>query len=143
MDSKTMPQPQTVDIKIGFSDLVRQLLCLGGPDRKLDMLVHAMLGGSEFKPVIGKSDLRNQMWLADEIPAYTSDPLSVSVLAFKHGLQVTLDRDASGLSLVCVSDVELGVKKAVKTPTPTGAGLAAIIAVLRERALRSASSAAA
>lgn len=138
-----MSQSQTAEMKIGFSDVVRQLLCLDCPDRRLDMLVHAMLGGSGFKPVIGKTDLRNQMWLADEIPAYTSDPSSVSVLAFKHGLQVKLDRDASGLFLVIVSDVDLGIEKSVRTPAPTGAGLAAIIAVLRERALLSASSAAA
>ncbi|MTH97574.1 hypothetical protein [Roseibium sp. RKSG952] len=121
------------DLRVGFSDVVRSLLCLTGPDRGLDVVVHAMLGGGKFKPVVGPEDLRHHMWLFDQIPRYTADASAVSVLAYRHGFQVTLDALPDGSHQAVMSDPETGVSKSLTGRHSAGVALVSLIAALRSR----------
>lgn len=136
-------QNSSSDLRVGFSDVVRSLLCLTAPDRGLDVIVHAMLGGGSFRPIVSAGDMRSSMWLFDQIPHYTADVSAVCVLAYRHGFQITIDSLPENIYQATVCDPVSGATKTLAGRVSAGVALVALIASLRVRGSLSPSTAAA
>jgi hypothetical protein len=118
------PRP-TIDL----ADLVSILLSLTAPDRDVDLLVEAMLGGKAPQKVIDEARVRAGFWLRDQVPAFTAGNEALSTLAHRRGLRVETHFDGSQWHVETRS-IATGAKIVVKHALQGVAGVAGVAALV-------------
>lgn len=93
----------TVSDFVDLADLASLITSLHGPDRAVDLVVDAMLGGVKVLERLTKEDIRNLRWLAEESPTYTSGGAPLRVLLQRRGYRAELAPAGVGYQAVLTS----------------------------------------
>lgn len=113
---------------IDMADLVSLVLSLTAPDRDVDVIVDAMLGGKAAARAVDAARVRASFWLRDGMPKYTGGNEALAVLAHRRGY-VLDSRSEGGSWTVEAADLVTGEKVAVRHALQGAAGIAGIAAL--------------
>jgi len=121
-----MPGVRSIDL----ADLVTRLVHIREPDRELDNIVHAMLGGREPISTTDEAALRRSKWLEEETPRYTAGGSAILILAHHLGMTVRLVSENAGRAYRVEAISKEGVRKEAVAYTYGAAACAAMTAVV-------------
>lgn len=117
---------------VDLADLTSLIASLTGPDRSVDVVVDAMLGGPKVLGRLTKENIQNLRWLADESPSYTAGGAPLRVLLQRRGYRASTTQVGSAFHtvLTCAST---SVSKSASGQTE---GVATLLALLLSESTR-------
>jgi hypothetical protein len=124
-ESTSAPEAPVSDW-VDLADLTSLIASMGGPDRAVDLVVDAMLGGVKVLERLTKEDIRNLRWLADESPAYTDGGAPLRVLLQRRGYRSSTTQIGGSFHTVLTSS-STGASKAASGHTEAVSTLLALL----------------
>jgi hypothetical protein len=121
----SVPEPLVSDW-VDLADLTSLIASLTGPDRAVDLVVDAMLGGAKVLERLTKEDIRNLRWLADESPSYTAGGAPLRVLLQRRGYRSSTTQTGGAFHTV-LTNSSTGASKTASGQTEAVSTLLALL----------------
>lgn len=125
------PEAQASDW-VDLADLTSLVASLTGPDRTVDLVLDAMLGGTIVLERLTREDIRNMRWLASESPAYTAGGGPLRVLLQRRGYRAATIQSGSAYQTTVTSS-STGSSKSASGHTEAVSTLLALLLSLSSK----------